>query len=279
MIQLFDITDARHFCRALPNHQPGIGQSLPDFHDRLPVRVTHLRENTSDFDIHRISLLNAIERWILFGVANYRRALDMFIPTNAPWAQVTLYYSSFYAANAILGMFGAWIHYRRLVDVETGSANSQVLRINKRMQSHSTQTGSHRVFWDMFYEGYNSISPNVPPALQASTSPVNNDRFWQISNRNDLNYDMFKAFDEAVLFENSFKPQRLRKSLRGPLALQLEVTEGMLKLAIYFANDFQINSFPYLGLGNGNRSVLMRRLITKEVPHLVNQSDLHSLFQ
>src|SRR5712671_5035449 len=114
-MRVLDITEARHFCRPLPAHLPGVGQSLAKFHEQL--RTTRLAEGSPDFEIHRVSLLNAVERWILFGVADYRRALDMSIPSNAPWAHVTLYYSSFFAANAILGMFGVWSHLKRLVDV------------------------------------------------------------------------------------------------------------------------------------------------------------------
>lgn len=192
-------------------HAPGVGQSLAAFHNNL--RTTRLTEGTLYFNVHRVSLLNAVERWILFGVADYRRALDMFIPSNAPWAHVTLYYSSFFAANAILGMFGAWVHFDRLVDVDSGTANSQVLRITKRVQSPSGYRGSHRVFWDLFYEGCNTISPWVPNELQSITAPVNNDRIWQITARNEVNYDMFNAFDGATILENSFNPKRLR-SLR-----------------------------------------------------------------
>src|SRR5579864_6768929 len=150
-MRLFDITEARHFCRALPAHQPGVGQSLATFHKNL--RVTRLTEGTPYFEIHRVSLLNAVERWILFGVADYRRALDMFIPSNAAWAHVTLYYSSFFGANAILGMFGAWVHYERLVDVDLGTPTNQILRVSKPVHSPSGYKGSHRVFWDLFYEG------------------------------------------------------------------------------------------------------------------------------
>src|SRR6266516_4758285 len=130
-MHLFDITEAHHFCAPLTAYTPGTGQSLSSFHRSLPKGSTRLHEGTTQFDIHRVSLLNAVERWILFGVADYRRALDMFIPSNAPWAHVTLYYSSFFAANAILGMFGAWSHLKRLVDVESGIPHSQVLRIAK----------------------------------------------------------------------------------------------------------------------------------------------------
>jgi hypothetical protein len=275
-MRLFDIPEARHFCRPLPAYHPGLGQSLPTFHNTL--RVTRLTEGTPYFDVHRVSLLNAVERWILFGVANYRRALDMFIPSNAPWAHVTLYYSSFFSANAVLGMFGAWVHHERLVDVDQGTVNNQVLRVSRRVQSPSGFKGSHRVFWDLFYDGYNGIAGWIPAALLTSTSPVNNDRIWQITARNEVNYDTFFAFDTATIIENSFNPRRLR-SLHGPLAQQLEVTEGMLKLALYFANDFGISSFPYEGLGTGTRAKLLRALVTKVPPGLVTQSVLHHLFQ
>jgi hypothetical protein len=96
---------------------------------------------------------------------------------------VTLYYSSFFAANAILGMFGAWSHLKRLVDVESGIPNSQVLRIAKNVKSPNGYSGSHQVFWDLFYEGYNTISPWIPNQLQSTTAPVNNDRIWQIAAR------------------------------------------------------------------------------------------------
>ncbi len=273
----FDITEARYFCRPLTAHTPGVGQSLATFHSKLGK--TRLTEPDNDFEIHRVSLLNAVERWILFGVADYRRALDMFIPSNAPWAHVTLYYSSFFAANAILGMFGVWSHLKRLVDVESGIANSQVLRIAKNVKSPNGYAGSHQVFWDLFYEAYKTISPWIPNQLQSTTAPVNNDRVWQIDARNEVNYDMSSAFEGATSVEKSFNPRRLRASLRGPLAQQLEVTEGMLKLAIHFANDFGVSSFAYEGLGTGTRARVLRALVTKVPPGLATQSVLQHLLR
>lgn len=275
-MRLFDIVEARHFCRPLAAHVPGVGQSLVAFHNGL--RTTRLTEGTSYFEVHRVSLLNAVERWILFGVADYRRALDMFIPSNAPWAHVTLYYSSFFAANAILGMFGAWVHFERLVDVDTGTVANQVLRIARRVQSPSGYKGSHKVFWDFFYEGCNIIAPWVPTQLQSATQPVNNDRVWQITARNEINYDMFSAYDGALRLNSAFNPKRLR-SLTGPLAQQFEVTQNMLKLALYFANSFSVASFPFEGLVNGTRSRVLRALVTKTPPSVVTQSVLQDFFQ
>src|ERR1035437_3727708 len=276
-MQLFDIGEARHFCTPLPAHRPGVGQSLKAFHGTLP-RQTRLVEGTTYFDVHRVSLLNAVERWILFGVADYRRALDMFIPSNAPWAQVTLYYSSFFAANAILGMFGVWLDHQCLVDVVQGKPNNQILKITRRPKSPNGYPGSHRTFWDFYYDGCNTISPWVPAQLQVAVSPVNNDRIWQIEARNDVNYDMHSAFEGAIFFGTSFKPKKLR-SLPGSLGQQLDVTENMLKLAIYFAKHFGVSSFAYEGMGNGSSSKVFRELVTKISPGLVTQSVLHELLK
>ena len=275
-MQLFDITEAKHFCTPLTSYRPGVGQSLVSFHNGL--RATRLSEGTIHFDAHRVSILNAVERWILFGIADYRRAIEMLIPSNAPWAHVTLYYSSFFAANAILGMFGAWIHSERVIDVERGTPNSQILRISRQVRSPSGFKGSHKVFWDFFYEGCAIITPWVPASFQYVVAPVNNDRAWQINARNDVNYDTFVAFDSAKLFDSSFNPKRLR-SVGGSLGQQLEVSEGMLRLAVYFANHLGVSSFPFEGLGTGNRSKIMRALVTKVPPALRTQSVLDDLLQ
>ena len=275
-MQLFDVPEARHFCTPLPAHLPGVGQSLVSLHDNISPHVTRLSEGTHYFNAHRVSILNAVERWILFGISDYRRALDMLIPSNAPWAHVTLYYSSFFGANAILGMFGAWIHLRKVIDVEQGTPNSQILRISRKVKSPSGFRGSHKQFWDFFYEGCEIIAPWVPTSFQAVIAPVNNDRAWQINARNDVNYDTFVAFDSAKLFDTSFNPKKLR-SIRGSLRQQLEVTEGMLRLAVYFANHLGVSSFPFEGLGTGNRSKIMRALVTKIPPALRTQSVLDDL--
>ena len=66
--------------------------------------------------------------------------------------------------------------------------------------------------WDFFYEGCNTIGPWTPAKLLSVTTPVNNDRAWQINARNEVNYDTSVAFDASVLLErdgsDSCKPAR-----------------------------------------------------------------------
>lgn len=277
-MRLFDIAEAQHFCRPLPSSLRGVGQSLESLHSQFGS-VTRIVEGSQNFTDHRVSLLNAVERWIMFGIAGYRRALDMFIPSNAPWAHVTLYYSSFFAANAILGMFGVWIHLKSIVYVEIGTPNLQKLRIDRRFVSPSGYKGSHRVFWDFFYEGCKRFSPWVPPGLQQVTAPVNSDRIWPVRARNAVNYDSFIAFQATENFAGSFDPTKLY-SVTGPLRQQLELTEGMLRLALYFANFLGVSSFAFDGLSvTGKRSKIMRMLVTKVPPGLSQQSALQELLR
>jgi hypothetical protein len=279
-MQLFDITEAQHFCAPLGTPLPGVGQSLSAFHGGLPARHILLQEGSMPFTVHQVSLMHAVERWILFGVADYRRALDMFIPSNAPWAHVTLYYASFFGANAILGMFGGWMDHKRMVEVDQGTPGAQVLRVSKKLRSPSGFRGSHKVFWDNFYEGCNSkIGPWVPAEYQPAVAPVNGDRAWQITTRNEVNYDMHGAFTGAKFLDKNFNPKRLGL-LAGSIGQQLAVTEGMLRLAIYFANHFGVQSFAYDGLGTGPRGRVFRELVTRTTPRLVEQSAIrHLMFQ
>src|ERR1044072_909242 len=175
-MRLFDLPQAKHFC-APAQPAAGPGQSLATFHAALSKGVTVMTEGTMYFQVHRENLLRSVERWLVFGVGHYRRSLDMLVPVSVPWAQVTLYYSSFYAANAVLGMFGGWIGNTqtgvRLVDVEHGTIGSQALRIHKKLVGPSGATGSHRVFWDIFYDSAAAISAWAPANLIAAAESEN----------------------------------------------------------------------------------------------------------
>ena len=271
-MKLFDIPEAQHFCKPLTAPSPGTSQSLSSFHKQTPIRHV-LNEGTPEYDIHRISLLNSVERWILFGVADYRRAMDMFIACNAPWAHVTLYYASFFGANAILGMFGGWLDHERMVEVRDGTPTSQALKVHRRLHSPSGFKGSHKIFWDNFYDGCNNtISAWAPNHLTPAVTPVNGDRAWQTTTRNELNYDMHGAYAGALNFGNGFNPRKL-KALSGDLGQQLVVTECMLKLAIYFAKFIKVSSFAYEGMGNGTRGEVFEGLVSKPVPRVVDHSE------
>lgn len=282
-MRLFDLPQAKQFCKPHPAAAGG-GQPLPHFHSSLPNGVVLLTEGTTRFEVHRTNLLDSVERWLAYSLANYRRAFDMLVPISAPWAQVTLYYSSFYAANAVLGMFGGWIGQLRtgrrlLVDVEKGIAGSQELKIHRKFQSPNGANGSHRVFWDIFYDATSAISAWAPLELALALDPVNNDFAWQINERNNVNYDMFHAWEASTHFFSTFNREKLT-SLNGPPALQLEKTEQMIKLALHFAQAVSLQGTALTGCGTiGTRLHHQKHLVLKAAPRLVAQSQLSTLLE
>lgn len=275
-MNLFDLPQAKYFCRPFTVSNPTTQQSLKDFHEGLPAQVVRLREGNTHFEVHRTNLLNSAERWILYAATNYRRAVEMLVPGSTPWAHVTLYYSSFFAANAILAMFGGWVaetvNGNRMVDVEEGTPGLQRLRVHRRVTSPNGARGSHRRFWDFFYESVASLAAWTPVELSQALRPSTGDYAWQIRPRNEVNYDMFRAWRSSVDLRNTFNPRRL-DTLTGPIGLQLEATECLGKLAQHYAKEVSLHSF---GIVDGNdirtRLQVQRELATQKAPRIIGQS-------
>jgi hypothetical protein len=276
-MRLLDLPQARHFCRPAPAVVAAVGaQSLRTYHGSIPKSVTLIREGQIHFQVHQINVLASVDQWLLFATTHYRRAMDMLVPASAPWAQVTLYYASFFAANAILGMFGGWIGQTqdgmRVVDVEHAIPGTQELRIHRKLSSPNGAAGSHRAFWDFFYDAAASLVAWAPTSLAMALNPVNGDFAWQIAERNDVNYDMFSAWTAAKLFHGTFRASRLR-SLSGPLQLQCEASERLIKLALKFSTDIGLASMALEGCGQiGTAAQVRRKLSAQRTPQLVTQS-------
>lgn len=275
-MRLFDLPQAKHFCNPAPAVIARVSaQSLRSFHSQTKS-ITRIQEGKLHFEVHQVNVLSSIDRWLLYSTTLYRRAVEMLVPASAPWAQVTLYYASFFAANAILGTFGGWIGHtqdgKRVVDVEHGVPGSQELRIHRRLSSPKGANGSHRAFWDFFYDSVATISAWAPTELAPALTPVNGDFAWQIAERNDVNYDMFCAWTASQQFYGTFKASKL-KTLSGPLQLQLETTELLIKLGLRFANDVSLSTAALNGCGQTGTTVQVRKKLTNQrPPHLITQS-------
>jgi len=276
-MRLLDLPQAKHFCCPNPTVVAAVSkQSLRAYHSSIPRSVILMREGNIHFQVHQINILASVDQWLLFAATHYRRAIDMLVPASAPWAQVTLYYASFFAANAILGMFGGWVGQTqeglRVVDVEHATPGAQALRIYRKLSSPHGAAGSHRIFWDFFYDAAASIAAWAPASLASALKPVNGDFAWQITERNIVNYDMFGAWAAARLFYERFRNSRLR-SVSGPLQLQLEVSECLIKLALQFANDVGLVTDALEGCGqSGTAAQIRRRLSAQRGPQLITQS-------
>lgn len=254
-MRIFGIREADYYCSSFVRSSGDAEGSIEDFRkSRLGTPGRMITEGTSLFDQYRDCSLRDVERWLFFSASQYRRSLDLMIPSSSPWAHVSLYYGSWYASRALLGMFGCTVFSPKcIVHVSKGSPGKQELRlegIGKRPgQQYTTYRGSHQVFWDMFYTAAKSLVPMVDPRFAAVLSPVAGDVTWQIQHRNDVNYDSFIGLRLAEDFDRSFSKQAFPGCLPGVLSTQFRILEALLELAYSYARQFGLSTDALVGLG------------------------------
>ena len=99
---------AKHFCEQFSGSaSPSLG--MRDFYIKSLAKKKSFKEGEQVFDEYRDSLLREADRCFFLGVSCFRRALDLFSGASVFWAHVSLYYSGWFAAHSVLGMFGCWV--------------------------------------------------------------------------------------------------------------------------------------------------------------------------
>jgi hypothetical protein len=246
-MRLFSVLEAKHYCSSFIHSVGDSERALSEFQDKhLLNKCSSLLEGTTLFDEYRDCLLRNIERGLFLSASNYRRALDLMISSASPWAHVTLYYGTWHAAHALLGLFGCAICKEHVIDVELGQPGNQKLRIrkigSKIGQENTTYRGSHQRFWDLFYQAFQPILPTFPSSLQPALSPIGGDRMWQISKRNEINYDTFKSITLAQDFNCVFNKANFPICLPGEMNTQYKIFELLIEMSYYYASDFGIST-------------------------------------
>ena len=254
-MRIFLISEARQFCsQFIGLHGKSEGSLLEFYRLNLENKVSQLNEGTPIFNEYRDCLLRDVERNLFFSVSNYRRSLDLMLPSSSHWAHVTSYYASFYCAKAFLGIFGGAIFEKVVIDVQNGTPGQQSLKIrkigNRSGQISSTYNGSHRRFWDFFYRAVVQLRPMVSPALSRCLTPIGGDKVWQIGMRNEINYDSWLGLNLVSNFLNSFDKRTFPNSLPGVLSTQYGIVENMLELSFLFVKQFGLNTDSLNRLSN-----------------------------
>jgi hypothetical protein len=173
----------------------------------------------------------------------YRRSFDLMTASAAGWAHVTLYYGTFFSAQALLGLFGGFIDAGRWrVEVQASSPGSQKLAILKsdNRADWGTYRGSHQRFWDYFYKAVGPLQPLVDPKLVFALSPVSAKPDWLITERNSVNYNAATALALASSFQTSFRATRVRATLPGTMNTQFIVLEALLRVTFGLGRDLRL---------------------------------------
>lgn len=250
---IFDENEAQHYCATFNADAGHSAGSLIAYRRAHLNNRTHLTEGTSEFNHYRDCCLRNVERSLFLAASNFTRTHNVLLASASGWAYVTLYYSSYYAAVALLGMFGMFIDAPNFfIDVEIGTPGSQKLKIYRNqgngrntMLSRTSFTGkaSHKMFWDLFYKEMQQLQAWITePSLLRGIQPVGGDPFWQINNRNEINYDTHKAIALADAFQRQCRRNRFPSSLPGILNTQYEITKATNLIAFSYAKKFKVQS-------------------------------------
>ncbi len=232
---------------------------------------TQIREGTPVFDQYRSCSLREAERNLFLSASNYRRCLDSLMPSASHWAHVTMYYASWYAAHAILAMFGVSVFQHHVVDVRTGSPGSQELIVRGigpgPGRHNTTYRGSHERFWDFFYRAASNLQPLLDPRFSPFLSPVSNDPSWLTAKRNEINYVSHTALATAAIFQQTFSAKSFPASLAGPIATQYLVLEGLIEIAFFYARYISLRTDAISSLTPaGPRSRKISKLVFAQRP-------------
>lgn len=264
---IFDETEAQYYCQNYTSTYGVLTESINDY-CRHSLTTSHIQEGTNKFDEFRSYLMRDVERNLFLSAASYNISHRLMSSGFSSWNHVTLYYGAFFSARALLGMFGVYLKTPKLaIDVSTGNVGDQSLRIrrNRQLRSISTATGPHQMFWDIFYRAISPLHTYITDAkLRFALFPISSDPYWQICNRNDINYDTIKALNIIHDFETNFKKSQFPSSLPGALNTQFLITEALTLIAFQYAKKFNIKTDALSSLsGRKERQNKIERFIFK----------------
>lgn len=278
-MKIFSESEAKYYCSKYAGSSGDAEKSISEFITMyLKSHKGVVAEGTSLFQEFCDCSLRAVERWIFFAASHYRRSLDLMISSSSPWAHITLYYGSWYASRALLGMFGCQIFSPYLVvDVHKGTPGNLELRVRKigknLGQMSTTYRGTHRIYWDLFYRAALPLKTIIKPHLATVLSPISGDPVWQIQNRNEINYNSYISIQMARNFEQSFTKSSFPACLPGAMGTQYRILESLLELVFTYADDFHLGTDALKNFSSTSLRKKIRSLVYNvKAPSLVRRS-------
>ena len=277
-MRVFSILGAEHYCNQFQAIQTVARDSVEDLNRRQANNLRMIDEGSPLFDEYRACALRDSERALFLAASHYRRAIDLMVPSSIHWAHVTLYYGAWFAAHALLGMFGCHVLSRHIVEVERSSPGNQRLRRipigDRPNQFPLTRKGSHQRFWEAFY----ATTPHIIRFADAQYAqflvPVSNNQMWLIDERNRVNYNSIESIGRRDSFVASFSAGSFPGSLPGQLNTQYAVCEGLIFVCHSFASQLQLatDALNSLGLQTSFQQRVKQHVYDPNTPNLVGQT-------
>ena len=284
-MRTFSIVGANYYCDAFVPRSGVAEKSPEEFRRERLERIGSIAEGTELFDDYRACALRDTERSLFLSASHYRRALDLMIPSASHWAQVTLYYGAWFAARALLGMFGCGVLGNHVVHVSRSAPGEQELRVERigsgEGRYYVPGGGSHRRFWEIFYRTVPSFSRFVDVEHATALSPVSSNRAWQIEQRNRVNYRTDESLSVARAFGKTFVDREFPDCLPGVLHTQYKVSEGILAVGSSFAARFGLatDALDVFGAVTPFAQRVRCLIYDPELPDLVRRTRHDELFR
>jgi hypothetical protein len=266
----FDLISSQHYCGGAIGFSASATASFKNYVHQTLHKGQTLSEGTPTFDEFRRQSLREVERRIFLAASNFRRGEDLMILPSAPWSWITMYYASFHAAHAILGMLGVTIDpHSRHIWVQASSPGSQALKVEAcpPLPAGTKLPGPHERFWDMYYQHTVRLQSDLPPLLKGAAVPIGGRARWQIEYRNLQNYDTFVAFQTMGDFSSSFAPATYPSSLGRNFARQVEGAKTMVTAAVWIADKVGLSSdIAYPPAGAAPRTARLQAVFHGNTP-------------
>jgi hypothetical protein len=142
-------------------------------------------------------------------------------------------------------MLGCWLKDKnRWLEAESQSPGMQKLTYRKSSYP-SKQSGTHRLFWEAYYDATSHLSPWLGPKEVLAVTPFKASKTWLSDTRNRLNYDSSEAFALMQDFSRRFDPARIPGCFPGTLGSMLTLASSFLVLAAHLANTFGLSTDLY----------------------------------
>ena len=283
-MRTFSVRGASYYCGSF-QPKSGIAQRSPeDFRQVRLQRSGSIREGTDLFDEYRTCALRDVERSLFLAASHYRRALDLMVPSSSAWAHVTLYYGAFFAARALLGMFGCGVLNKHVIHVSRSSPGNQELRVQRIGPGAGgyfvAANGSHKQFWEIFYRTAPQVHRLVDVKFAAALAPISSSSTWLIEQRNNVNYKTADSLNIVEAFEKSFTQDGFPDSLPGTLQTQYRVSEGILGAGCSLAKQFGLatDALDFLDSSASFAQVVGDYIYGSALPDLVGKTMRAEIF-
>lgn len=242
---------AKYFCGNYSGHPPQ-ATDIRDLYDSVLDKKALFKEKDPVYGQYRDCLLRESDRAFFLAISCFRHALDGFTGSASFWAYVTLYYSSWFAAQSILGMFGCWVRgarkgFRIVVEASQQIPGSQEFKIEKNYSS--SYSGSHQLFWDAYYRAMKNVVFWTDQSLLVAVTPINNNPTWAIDRRNMVNYQSLQTFKLMDDYKAKFDQAIFPDSLPGDMLTQFQLSRAMLLFCAERAVEFGLRTDVFSPFG------------------------------